>query len=186
MPRKTLTVFAVTLLVALAAMGVAYGLWTETLYVNGAVHTGTLDVSVDSKTVHAAITFYDANGVAIASPSQSELNGVTCKGSVSTDGNTLSIVVDNAYPNWECSVSFGIRNDGTVPVRVHDIKKLDGPSWATSDSACQFGNGMQIDPGDTAGDCDIKIKFTTNDAVSFNQSYNFHFTVTADQWNEYR
>ena len=43
--RRTLPVWALALIVivALAAMGVSYTLWTETLVINGTVNTGEVD-----------------------------------------------------------------------------------------------------------------------------------------------
>ncbi len=186
MPRKTLTVFAVTLLVALAAMGIAYGLWTETLVINGTVHTGNLDVSFDPATVQATAIFYGPDGLPIGDVPAKAKDGVICKADVSPNGNTLIIAVDNAYPDWECKVQFGIKNYSTMPVKLHDVQKVDGPLWVDTDTGCRFGSGTMIDPGYTGGDCDIKIRFKLTDDVPSNQEFHFSFNVTADQWNEFR
>ena len=45
MSRKSLPVvgLSLTLIVVLAMAGVAYGLWSQNLFINGTVYTGTVD-----------------------------------------------------------------------------------------------------------------------------------------------
>src|SRR6185369_14855992 len=102
--KKLLTAMAALTVVALAAIGVAYGAWTDTLHINGNVTTGTFDVALD-------YMYYDA-----------EVPG--CTAVIAPDGKTLTVSIANAYPGYHCGGGVSIRNLGTVPAKINGLVEV--------------------------------------------------------------
>lgn len=106
---------ACVLLIGLALMGVAYGAWTETLTINGTVATGTFDVRFQT-------------GAWINDVETGQLNIATCLATVSPDGATLTITVENAYPGYQCEGGANIINPGTIPAKINGLQPVDDNS----------------------------------------------------------
>jgi len=117
-------------LVALAALGVVYGLWSKNLLINGTVRTGDLNADWD------AIRTNDPSLLTVVSPDPCtpELNPTGCvaprkdvgscdarvlgTGETEWPGQVAEVLIRNAYPSYECTVDALITNTGTIPFNL--------------------------------------------------------------------
>lgn len=204
--RLPLGLLAILLIVLLAGIGVAYGLWSETLTIDGTVNTGEVNIGfVDPPTIAEYI-----NGKPEEKWPQEKWDVANCEASVSTDRNTLTILAKYAYPSWTCQVTFEVESLGTVPVHVFKPYKVRGPLWrdlqilscekisATTKEASEAFDGMeactstdetkcgeywQLHQGDKL-QCTLNIHFTNNDNVMQGREYKFVYKVFGKQFNE--
>ncbi|MEW6650835.1 MAG: hypothetical protein AB1453_11685, partial [Chloroflexota bacterium] len=124
--RLPFGVFAILLVVLLAGVGVAYGLWSESLTIDGTVHTGEVDVGL-SKPI--AFEWVEVNGKHQLEPKGKDPYAECAAVATSTDpsdGNeTITVTVTGAYPSYHCAVKFDVTNLGSVPVRISQITPVD-------------------------------------------------------------
>ena len=177
MKGKMVAIFA-TLMVTLMVAGLTYAMWTETITISGTVNTGNVDVS------WTVGNGYDSE--------TDEKDVSSISGTVSADGNTLTVTIENAYPCIDYYLPIDLHCDGSVPVIISNIAyDLTGmPTGTTveitSDPAYPddpvIAVGTQLEKCDTAyGLLHVHL---TNDALE-NAQYTFSVTVTVVQWNEY-
>jgi hypothetical protein len=106
---KKIILICLGLVLALGSMGVGYALWSDSLYLEGTINTGEVDVCL----------------VSIASDDVGIDLGYTKDVGVTTVGITDCyngwVTVDNAYPSYENFVHFTTEITGTVPVILEDI-----------------------------------------------------------------
>lgn len=184
MSRKSLPlgIMAMILIVALATMGIAYGLWEEKLVIDGTVYTGEVDVGFSGPW---PFEWVDVNGSPQMEPDIKD-KYAECyawrwdadPGSDGEEGITVEVV--GAYPSYHCWVVFDVSNIGTVPVHVSHPYG-EAPPWVQV-HAC-YPPWWQIHRGESVWGS-ILIHFTNDDKVGENDRYEFHFTIDALQWNE--
>lgn len=149
MSRKTTIILVGVVIMALALVGIGYGLWFEDLLIKGRVTTGVLDVGFSDYGEDGIFEWFtDAEGKVLAT----ELGGVPdleipeiapglfvlkdnvyCdidfygpdfrdnpEPGVDTGWDLAWIKVEGAYPSYHCLVKFDIHNRGTVPVHLSD------------------------------------------------------------------
>ena len=185
MSRKSLPVIslALILVLVLAGSGVAYGLWSEKLEINGTVYTGEVDVAFSGPYVSEWV---EVNGIPMWEPwvkdKYAECYAKAYDYDPTSDGmEGIEITVKGAYPSYHCAVQFDVSNIGTVPVHVTQPTGTDVPAWVQV-HAC-YPNWYQLHPGDHVY-ATILIHFTNDDGVEENGTYKFHFDIDALQWNE--
>jgi hypothetical protein len=103
--KRLVPLIVLLLIVALAAIGVGYGLWYEILYVRGTVDTGTVDVEWSGPIVEE---------YGFGEQFKPEVANCFAK----TEGDLLRVWVDNMYPSYYCDVIFDVHSIGTIPVHV--------------------------------------------------------------------
>lgn len=159
MNRRTLAALGAMILIALAAIGIGYGLWYEDLLVGGSVTTGTLDVGFSPPVRYRWFT--DAEGIPIATqrggvhppefperaidelmPDLFEIkDAIVCDavlGEAADDSpvdlgyDLLTITVASAYPGYHCLVVYDVENLGTIPVHLA-LARLDPPQEPDAD-----------------------------------------------------
>ncbi|MEW6180657.1 MAG: hypothetical protein AB1522_12110 [Chloroflexota bacterium] len=206
--RLPLGLLSILLIVLLAGVGVAYGLWSETLTIDGTVNTGDVNVEFGKITKSEKVQINFAPPVdepkekADAANCSYEVKGAT------TDSETLVITTEGAYPSWHCIVEFDVVSTGSVPVHVYTPQKISGPSWKDlkitdcrkvklTDMAESFEGdycaGVECSPtlwwqlhkGDALR-CKLTIHFTNDDKVNEKDTYQFVYKIEARQWNEPR
>jgi len=206
--RLPLGLLAILLIVLLAGVGVAYGLWSETLTIDGTVNTGEVNVKFGTITKSEKVQINFAPPVDEPKEKAEAANcEYTIKGA-GTDGETLVITTTGAYPSWHCIVEFDVVSTGSVPVHVYTPQKISGPTWkdlkitdckkvklaqgveAFEDNVCE---GVECPPTqwwqlhkDDALRCKLTIHFTNDDKVDENATYTFVYKIEARQWNEPR
>ncbi len=175
------------LLLAVLAVGMfggAMALWWERLNVDVTVNTGTLDAQL-------SVEDFGDNEIPLAqaagetNASVKDVSNITC--TLSTDGNSIDIVVENAYPSITYYCNINLENTGTIPFKVYRTPTIEGniTSVMTSDSGLVNGtiyDGLQMHPGDVV--YDTLVIHLTNSAME-NTVYTGHMNITVEQWNEY-
>lgn len=184
MSRKSLPVVGITmiLVIALATMGLAYGLWSETLTIDGTVYTGEVDLGFSGPKVWEWV---DVNGKPQLEPPVKDQYAECTAKAYDYDPNSdglegITIEVKGAYPSYHCAIWFDVTNLGSIPVHVSHPKGT-APSWVKV-KAC-YPDPYQLHPGKSVWAW-ILIHFTNQDGVNENDKYTFHFDIEGLQWNE--
>ena len=185
MARKSLPVITITIimLLVLATAGVAYGLWSEKLVIDGVVHTGEVDVAFSGP---YTFEYVRINGRLQMEPKvkdpYAECYAKAWDFDPGSDGmEGIEVLVKGAYPGYVCNVFFDVSNIGTVPVHItHPYG--EAPKWVQAHSC--YPQWYQLHPGRHVWS-QIWIEFDNDTpGVTENGEYKFHFEVDALQWNE--
>ncbi len=146
------TLFMIVVL-ALALLGVAYGLWSQSLFIRGIINTGNVkaaftraftdddgtvnDTARDSQdTGNCPISI---NGDPSCDPAASgpdvkdhhDKAVANCRALIQANATSAQITLNAAYPDYYCTAWLAITNDGSIPVKI----------------ASATVNGQAIDPG---------------------------------------
>jgi hypothetical protein len=102
--------------VVLSTVCVGYAGWAERINVSGQVATGTIAVLLTE------ITCDDPPGT--LDPGYDKDVGCCVCQLVDVDGDAdvAEVTATNVYPDYHCTVGLTIRNDGTIPVCITDIR----------------------------------------------------------------
>ncbi|MGF3585341.1 MAG: hypothetical protein ACQXXD_06460 [Thermoplasmatota archaeon] len=221
--NKIAVVFVVSIF-ALTTLGVAYAAWTDTLYINGTVTTGKVCWEFTTCSLLDEIPPINPGGdyVGMGNP----LADYTCRNNFAdppplfwrgdknvawgtqqikdNDGDgckeTLEVTLHNAYPCYFNSVSFYVRNCGTIPIKVW-YAEINGVKYYTyfytaldlnndgeNDVEIRYGNGWgtQIEPGVNSLH-EFSFWIHVLQPCPQNQLDTLHFTISLGciQWNEY-
>jgi hypothetical protein len=111
------------ILASLAAVGVAYGQWVETLSVNGTVTTGEVEV------VWTGSGCYDEELYATIGRSQ-------------VDPHTIQVTLAGAYPGYTGYCWANFRVGGSLPVRIKSIDFAPGADLTCSPTVHDPDTGL--------------------------------------------
>lgn len=205
MSRKSLPVVGLTLvlIVVLATAGVAYGLWSQTLIINGTVYTGTVDATIQAVEVDQMSSVDQSAAFNDICPTGGYSIGQDCDGvgglnddmevenkdiaectATQVDPYTLSVTITNGYPSFNCFVKYGVTNTGSIPIHIYH------PDYFGIDYAALHVNGWppqcytdltQLHPQETAY-CNLHIH--VEQPAKQGSEYTFQVKVFARQWNE--
>lgn len=149
---KKIRVLALVMIFAFAALGGAYAMWYDSLYLYTTVHTGSVDVCwANVRTSDDGGHYAEMSGEAGANvwlgnvdsmdsgnPNSGELKNIASLNAQLTPdsewsdaraiNDQLNITLLNAYPGYQEYVEADIVNQGTVPVKFRVIDK-DVPPW---------------------------------------------------------
>ena len=207
--RVPMTTTVVLLFIALASVGVGYGLWSKTLYIDGTVNTGSVNsVFVDPFTDDDDVMNDDAMDIGDTGKCDKYMYGGSgsCDPAASghnvprkdkdvgycyaelddEDPQILNITIENSYPSYYCTVFFDIHNTGTVPVKVQSLG-LKGPDITAGYITAEWTDiyvGQQIDPSSQnmiPGDIDIHVE----QSAPQGETLELKGTIQLVQWNEY-
>jgi hypothetical protein len=132
---KRMGLLALALVLALGALGVAHALWTDEVYLEGAVETGTLDINPISKSSMFVYKHPVTKDIIIDYP-VSEANPPTGYDTIAgaeamfwnTSGDLDQAQIDfwGLYPEQEFKADLGLIYCGTVPAKV-SVATIDDP-----------------------------------------------------------
>jgi hypothetical protein len=167
MRMRKIGLLALALVLALGALGVGYAHWTDTVFIEGQVCTGEVDVGLDPDRISEIDDCPDQNwdgwfydGFTISCPNGYHFTGIgdapegKCPATVvfnTTDENgdgcvdILEVTIQNAYPHLLVHLSIYVCNCGTIPVI------LQTPIITQSDFLLiEYGDniGVQLHPGE--------------------------------------
>lgn len=195
--RLPLGLLAILLIVLLAGVGVAYGLWSETLTINGTVDTGDVDVGFGQVTITEKVVDYfldGPNGQEKPEPAE-KANAANCYYRIDNtglDNETLVVWTENAYPSWRCYVDFYVKSIGSVPVHVFTPERIpvqnsddDLPEAFWCDFTPKTQTNITYEQLHTNEQllCHINIHFHDNEGIQENSTYYFKYKIVAKQWN---
>ncbi len=132
--RLPLGLLAILLIVLLAGVGVAYGLWYETLTIDGTVNTGEVNVKFGTVQIEEGVAVnWDNLKDPIPEPKE-KADAANCYAEIlnqGTDKETLQVTTKGAYPSWHCFVTYEVVSTGNVPVHIDKpgYKLVSGPGW---------------------------------------------------------
>lgn len=189
-------VLALLLVLALASVGVGYGLWSDVLRISGIVHTGEVNAHLSL----GEIIEDEAEGKDVATCT-AELQ----EGPLETDGDRgpdrVLVRIENGYPSYVCQVFVDVTNDGTIPIKVERPNLLSGfvqgvGGWMSGEPVTAEMEGcwaepLQLHPGESSDmyypECRIWLHIEQNAEENQNawpNSYEFDAEFMAWQWNE--
>jgi hypothetical protein len=198
MKKKSLpigTIFVI-LVLSLITIGVGYGLWSETLVINGTVRTGNLDAEMAVLEVDRTD---DETGALLGNGendnTQFELKDIGQCEAVMINRHTMRVTVSNAYPSFHCFVRYAVDNIGTIPFDIYGPDYfLDGVFVGTGSfigtnqmtvntfPQCLLSDALQIDPAHEPVICDLH--FHLEQGAEERTTYTFEVKLFARQWNE--
>lgn len=200
MSRKSLPVvsLALVLIVVLATAGVAYGLWSQTLIINGTVYTGSVDAAIQALEVDQMADFNDicplggysidkdcdADG-SLNDDMEAELKDIAECTAVQLDPYTLEVTIKNGYPSFSCFVKYIVINTGTVPIHIYHPDYLGIPAqlhvngWPPVPPC--FTDLTQLEPQESAS-CNLHVH--VQQSAEQKAVYTFQVKIFARQWNE--
>jgi len=167
-----------TLMLALAITGVAFAHWTDTLYINGTVNTGTfgaelsVDMGCDSE------------------PPGKDVSSIS--GTLSDDKKTIRVTVSNAYPCIHYYLPIDLQCVGSVPLIIQSIEYYRGdlPENTTLEIVQDpahgeepvIAEGTQLHQGQTAYGL---LHLHLDEDAGQGETYSFTVTINVVQWNYY-
>jgi len=181
---------AILLLLALASLGLGYGLWAKTLTIDGTVETASVD----------AVWFY-----ASCTETEDKPVGEFAVAPDPNDQEILLVTLDNVYPSYylDCQVHFA--NNGSMPLKIRGVSGpvpnpapdvtvtfIDGigaqlepcgltPAWGTHPSLvptnCQQASSLLLHIEQTADQ-------NAGRGLGYPLAYEFGFKICLAQWNE--
>lgn len=165
---KKLYLILAVVLVSLLLAGFGIARWYETLTISGTVNTGTVDASL------SVGRCWDSE------PLEKDVSTITC--SLSEDGKTLNITVENAYPCIEYYCMFDVHNTGTIPIKVWEMI-ADRGTLPTSATVEITGEELpyQLEPGEMAY---WTLHLHLDNDAEEGANYTFSVSIDAGQWNE--
>jgi len=205
MHNKKIPILSILLTAALFMTGLAYALWSETLYIEGTVATGEVDWEFrgpwnvldepDDIDWNADCTWYfwladkDVGGPTLLEFIDTDADG---------DHDKLSITLQNAYPFYAEEISFYVHCLGTVPI-IFDRVEIEGAVFRVGPSVTHFidvtGEGipdLKIRYGDHIGTqfhpCqggEVSISIMVLQEAPQNAQLTFGLELVAVQYNEY-
>ncbi len=173
LPIGTLVVI---LVIALAAIGVGYGLWSKVLFVSGTVATGNVNAEFLSPSTNDTGTdpgyTKDVGSCTVALAAQPGAG----------PNDLLTVTITNGYPSYSCTVSFSVKNSGSIPVMVQAFNFAGLPP--VLDLTAELPTvGTQIDAGHTA---DGRLTVHVRQEAEESANYVFSAAITLVQWNEFQ
>lgn len=156
---KKITLISLVLVVALGLMGVGFALWSDSLFISGTVNTGNIGLTWSA-------------GI----PTDDEIEGKdVSSASVAIVGDTMTIIVTDAYPCITYTIPIDLHGVGSVPVHTKmTLVSSTGESyWVTIPDM----TGLQIHQG---GVWDGVITIHLDNLAD--QLSQYTFTVQLDYW----
>jgi hypothetical protein len=189
------------LILALATIGVGYGLWAKTLVIEGKVRTGELNAIYSIERVAESWDFnnpigeeWEGKDVALC---EAVLDASGLKPDLPNTGpQAIKVTITNSYPSFNCFVLYDITNTGSIPIKVHlpEYSK-DGITWVSGGfggfddpmhvnswpPSPTYEDDAQLEPGESV----LKwLHFHTGQRATMNTDYTFYVRHFVHQWNE--
>lgn len=196
--KGKVTALVLVLLLALAGLGVAYGLWSKTLTIAGTVNTGDVDAEW---TGAICVDFFHWP---FPPEGTGEVGGKDVGSTTavidSENPQILHFTIDNGYPSYavDCEVEYG--NTGTIPWIVRGTTIVPVSPNLTNCTLIFTGVGQtktlrcdqltvvyvnnigaQVDPGDVVAS---SLRAHVEQAAEEETTYEFEVVVCVGQWNE--
>jgi hypothetical protein len=179
---KKIGFIVLAVVLALGLVGAAFAYWSQPLYVNGNVTTGTLLVEFNAVGPAAAGPNNVGSGIAQAQVT-------TGIGNYEGTNNVVTVTIANAYPGMDVSVPFSVGNYGSLEAQVSP--SVSGAVLDSGDQGLLNALDVSVTPDSTviapqksatAGIIDIFMP-NTDDNTLQGQTCVFTVTLTANQYN---
>jgi hypothetical protein len=210
--KKKLGLISLAMVLALGTLGVGYAHWSDTVYINQTVETGTVKIGI----IKAGVTLEQEKDVATVQPLEF-LEPVapwpydTPVGAEDFAYNKVAVILDNAYPSLWADIAIYVGCVGSVPVHLTGLniydpsgeltfEWVDPPPHAANPSGFFYvtgdpdkveiinvviGNLIHEPPTQLhEGEWDkADLLFHIKQPAKQNHTYTFEFEITATQYN---
>jgi hypothetical protein len=188
--KKLIPLFVLLVIVALAGVGVAYGLWSEHLFINGQVKTGEVDVEFSPCATNDPDGTIDPGWTKDVASCVCRQSGPDNDSYGDSGPDHMDIFIANGYPYYKCSVKYDIHNNGTIPVHLEKLWLDYNQEALAVKNVCKVkvGNdwevvelGHQMHPSERIWcQMDIMVKQAARELNLYAIAKNYLFV----QWNE--
>jgi hypothetical protein len=165
---KKIGLICLVLVLAVGALGVSYALWSDSLFLEGTVETGEVEVCIVS---------IASDDVGIDPGHNKDVGWVETQ---IVDCNTATITIHDGYPCYETYIHFTSAIGGTIPVILEEINITNpGDPCITVDAWDSLGE--QRHPGERA---DNTIYVHVEQCADQGATYTFTVEFYYVQYNE--
>jgi hypothetical protein len=185
--RKGLPIgtIVVILIIALAAIGVGYGLWSKVLFIGGTVQTG--NVNADFVNASTNDSGHELDPSTIPGLERKDVGncevviGDQTPNDLIVNNDLLTVTIYNGYPSYSCTVDFTVWNSGSVPVKVQAFNFTGlPPVLDLTTSGPSVDTQIEPDHG-VAGALTVHVRQEAEESAT----YTFSAAITLVQWNEF-
>jgi len=179
--RGTLQIAAAIMM--LAVMGSAVAMWSDSLKVMVTVMTGDVDVEFGDISTNDPPGNVDPGydkDVATCYADKMEIENEDLGNPTGNNDLDLNITIVNAYPSYNCTVVFQVKNTGTIPVMGPYID-IAIDTFGTDVTWSHNMTPIQIDPGNSTW---FKISFHVEQSANETSTYMLQIYLKFIQWNE--
>ncbi len=183
---KKLRFISAFLFAALLMAGLSFAAWSEGIAVNGTVNTGEVDwcFNVVQTMLDIGLDWTCDENFENAYQLDKDV-GSTRIDLRDTDGDgdqdTAEVTVNKAYPGYYNYISFKVKNNGTIPIKVQDLL-VTNPHPEAIKLAWPEDSGATLMPGKFRY---LTIEFLVLAGAQESRSYTFTIEAPAVQWNMY-
>jgi hypothetical protein len=180
----------------LISTGVAYGLWSKTLDLNGTVNTGSINVHWDG-------CYCADNGIdpfpnpwpyPYPKPDPKDVGETICEVD-SQDPTLMHMTVNNGYPSYFTDCEYHFENLGSLPVKIIGYKTYPNNFTLASANGAEDGElwvkyydgvGSVMDPCPDDDNCEQSgsVMLHVEQPAQMNSTYTFDVKICLAQWNE--
>ena len=200
--KTAVPAIATITLIALAIVGFTYAHWSETLWLNGTVTTGTLCAEfVDVSNKDLGLDWNCDDGINRFWQIDKDIGSTAVRIVNKPDdcNDTIELTMNNVYPSYYENIEMHVHNCGTIPwkiVRVnfttpYEQKSITGVAYLTLDMSgdgkadveIKWGNsfGMQVDP---CHEVELSFKIHVLQNAPQDTAMSFTVTIIMINWNE--
>jgi len=187
-------------------IGISYASWTDSVYIQGTVDTGTVEWEFSGVPTQADPgldwnCFWDLSGGKCVQMDK-DVASTTVEYEVSDHPHVMTVTIDNAYPYYYNHFSFKVHYYGTIPARIWKVNFIvDGEIKETIYESDKYvyldlnGDGeddIEIWWGDGFGkqlhDCDshdVSFEILILQPAPQGETLSFQIELVCVQWNEY-
>jgi hypothetical protein len=179
---KKFGLLCLAIVLALGALGVGYAAWTDTIFIEGSVQTGSVCISIQDGSweevggcpdkqwttwelldvpdpdVTSCPPGYHFVGIGHPAPPEDKCVADVSFNPVDSDGDgnwdELEVTINNAYPHLLVDVSFWVCNCGTIPLKIEAPIINQSPFLLI-----EYGDniGTQMHPGGTCKEISFRV-----------------------------
>jgi len=207
---KKIGLLSLALVLALGTLGIGYAAWTDTVYIEGDVTTGSVawefwDFPGQADQGNDPNLFWDLEEPELTITQDKDVGNTTVAYEVGAHPHVLNVIINNAYPYYYNHISYYVHYYGSIPGRIKEaVVKIGGEVVAVFNAASapyayldfngdqdadlqlHWGNkpyfGVQMHYCDAY---DHSFSILVLQPAPQNATLEFTIEYTVVQWNEY-
>jgi len=169
--KKLFATFAI-LIIALSVAGFAYAHWQKVITIDGTINTGKVDLIITSAAD-------DDTGI---DPGKDKDVADTVITIDPKDPEKAIVTITNAYPSYNVTVHLTIRNVGTIPVKLKEIRTT-APACITVKGWDHIGEQLEPYPTEP-NESDYSARIHVEQCAEKGATYTFTIEFVFWNWNE--
>ena len=137
----------IVLVIMLALLGVGYALWSDTLVIDGTVHTGEVDMAFSPCETNDPGEGDDPGYWKHVASCECGQSDGSLDDQYDNGFDQMDITIEGGYPSYSCEVSYDMSNIGTVPVHLYSVLADYDPGALDVVQSCVDGQEGIVEPG---------------------------------------